>query len=206
VQLLKHLLLWILLMSCLGFAQEKESELGLLLGAEFIPQTTTASGNQLSFGRSITYSADYARHLSGENTALFLEFPFAASPSHKVSSTRPNAITSLATLYVTPSLRVRVASHAPLSPWLSGGFGYGLYEGSSVFKNGVRNAQIYRSAGTAQFGGGVDLRTPLKVLFPVSIRGEVRDYYTVETPSFGVSVQRTGQHNVVVAGGLVILF
>jgi hypothetical protein len=75
-----------------------------------------------------------------------------------------------------------------------------------VFKNGVRNAQIYRNVGTAQFGAGVDLRTPLKLLFAVSLRGEVRDYYTVETPSFGVPVQRTGQHNVVVAGGLVIHF
>jgi len=194
------------MMSCLGFAQEKESELGLLLGAEFIPQATTISGNQLSFGRSITYSFDYARHLSGGNTALFLEFPFAASPSHKIRSTQPNAIISLATLYVTPSLRIRLASRSPLSPWVSGGFGYGLYEGSSVFKNGVRNTQIYRSAGTAQFGAGVDLPTPLKLLFPVSLRGEVRDYYTVETPSFGVPVQRTGQHNVVVAGGLVIHF
>jgi hypothetical protein len=204
--LVKRSLLCLLLMSCLGFAQEKKSELGLLLGAEFIPQATTVSGNQLSFGRSITYSADYARHLSGGNTALFLEFPFAASPSHKVSSTQPNAITSLATLYITPSLRLRLASHAPLSPWVSGGFGYGLYEGSSVFKNGVPNPQIYRSAGTAQFGAGADFRTPLKLLFPVSLRGEVRDYYTVKTPSFGIPVQRTGQHNLVVAGGLVIHF
>jgi hypothetical protein len=126
VPLVKHLLLCLLLMSCLGFAQEKKSELGLLLGAEFIQQATTISGNQMSFGRSITYSVDYARHPSGGKTALVLEFPFAASPSYRVSSTQQNAITSLATLYVTPSLRIRLASHAPLSPWVSGGFGYGL--------------------------------------------------------------------------------
>src|SRR6266849_8337337 len=59
-------------------------------------------------------------------------------------SAQLNAITSLATLFVTPSLRVRFASHAPASPWLSGGFGYGLHEGSSVLQNGVTNTEINR--------------------------------------------------------------
>jgi|SRR6266849_8031171 len=98
--------------------------------AEVIPQATISSNQKLSFGRSIAHSVDYARRLSSGNTALLLEFPFAAAPSHKVESAQLNAITSLATLFLTPSLRVRFASHAPASPWLSGGFRYGLYEGS----------------------------------------------------------------------------
>jgi hypothetical protein len=95
-------------------------------------------------------------------------------------------------------------NHAPASPWLSGGFGYGLYEGSSVLQNGAANAEIHRSVATAQFGGGIDVRTRLKLLFPIGFRGEVRDFYTLNTPSFGVPVQRTQQHNVVVSGGLVV--
>jgi hypothetical protein len=59
---------------------------------------------------------------------------------------------------------------------------------------------------TAQFGGGVDVRTRLKLLFPIGLRGEVRDFYTLGTPSFGVPVQRSEQHNVVVSGGLVVHF
>ncbi len=173
------LMLW---MCCLSFAQEEKNELGLLLGAEVIPQATTSSNQKLSFGRSIAYSVDYARRLSRGNTALLLEFPFAAAPSHKVESAQINAITSLATLFVTPSLRVRFASHAPASPWLSGGFGYGLYEGSSVLQNGGTNTEIHRNVGTAQVGGGIDVRTRLKLLFPIGLRGEVRDYYTLKTP------------------------
>src|SRR5260370_36735086 len=105
-----------LLMFCLSFAQEEKNEMGLLLGAEVIPQATTSSNQKLSFGRSIAYSVDYARRLSRGNTALLLEFPFAAAPSHKVEIARLNAITSLATLFVTPSWRARFPSHAPSSP------------------------------------------------------------------------------------------
>src|SRR6266404_1336836 len=88
--------------------------------AEVIHQATISSNQKLSFGKSIAYSVDYARRLSSGNTALLLEFPVAAAPSHKADSAQLNAITSLATLFLTPSLRVRFASHAPASPWLSG--------------------------------------------------------------------------------------
>jgi hypothetical protein len=57
------LMLW---MCCLSFAQEEKNELGLLLGAEFIPQATTTLNQKLSFGKSIAYSVDYARRLSNQ--------------------------------------------------------------------------------------------------------------------------------------------
>ena len=206
MQLIQRALVLMLWMCCLSFAQEEKNELGLLLGTEFIPKTTTPSNETVNFGKSIAYSVDYARRLSTGNTALLLEFPFAAAPIHKVESAQLNTISSLATLFVTPSLRARFVSRAPASPWLSGGFGYGLYEGSRVLQNGVANIQIHRSVATAQFGGGIDVRTRLKVLFPIGLRGEVRDFYTLGTPSFGVPVQRSEQHNVVVSGGLVLDF
>ena len=197
------LILW---MCSLSFAQEKKNELGLLLGAEFLPRATAASNQKLSFGRSIAFSVSYAHRLSGGNNALFIEIPFAAAPSHKVDSAQHNTISNLATLFVAPSLRARFARHAPLSPWLSGGFGYGLYEGSRRLQDGVANAQVYRNVATAQFGGGIDVRTPLRLPLPIGLRGEARDYYTLETPNFGVPVQRSGQHNVVLSGGFVVRF
>ena len=90
-----------------------------------------------------------------------------------MESAQLNAIATLATLFVTPSLRARFLNHAPASPWLSGGFGYGLYEGSSVLQNGVPNREVHRSVATAQLGGGIDIRAPLKLLFPIGLRGEV---------------------------------
>jgi hypothetical protein len=57
---------------------------------------------------------------------------------------------------------------------------------------------------TAQFGGGIDVLTRLKLLFPIGFRGEFRDFYTLGNPGFGVPVQRSEQHNLVVSGGLVV--
>ena len=189
------------------FASADDSnELGLLLGAEFIPTRTTVTGNNVDIGNSIVFSADYARRLAGNNTMVFLEFPFAAAPSHHVNTLSASAITSLATLYVTPSVRVNFAHQARFSPWLSAGFGYGVYEGSSRFKDNTANNNRYTSTGTAQFGGGVDFRTGLKILLPIQLRGEVRDYFTVTNPNFGISVDGSGQHNIVIAGGIVLSF
>jgi hypothetical protein len=197
------LILW---MCCLSFPQEEKNQLGLLLGAEFIPRAATTSNQKLSFGKSVAFAVDYARRLSSGNTALLLEFPFAAGPSHRVESAQLNATTSLATLFVTRSLRAQLVSHAPASPWLSAGLGYGLDEGSSVLQDGVANTEIHRNVATAQFGGGIDVRTQLKLLFPIGFRGEFRDSYTLGKPRFGVPVQRSEQRGLVVSGGLVVRF
>jgi hypothetical protein len=119
-----------------------------------------------------------------------------------VESAQLNAITSLATSFVTPSLRAQFVSHAPIS----GGFGYGLYEGSSALQDGVANTEIHRNVATAQFGAGIDVRTRLKLLFPIGLRGEFRDFYSLGNPSFGVPVQRSEQHNLVIAEGWVVHF
>ncbi len=185
---------------------DTKNDLGLLLGGGFVPQRTTAGGADINFGASIAFSADYARRLKGGKTSLYVEFPFVAEPSNSVRSADVNSIVSLATIFVVPSLRVKFASNAVVSPWLSGGVGYGLWEGSEFYGNGTRNPSRYQSTGAAQFGGGVDIRTPVKVLFPISLRGEVRDYYSVSNPSFGTPVQGGGQHNVVVSGGMVLHF
>jgi hypothetical protein len=50
------------------------------------------------------------------------------------------------------------------------------------------------------------VRTRVKLLFPIGLRGEFRDFYTLGNPSFGVPVLRSDQHNLVVSGGLVVHF
>jgi hypothetical protein len=167
-------------MCCLRFAQEEKNERGLSLGAEFIPRAATTSNQKLSFGRSVAHSVDCARRLFRGTTALLLESPFAAGPSHRLGSAQHNAITSLATLFVTPSLRNQSVSHAPRSPRLSLGFGFGLYEGSGVLRSGVADTEMHRTVATAQFGGGIDARTNLKLLLPIGFRGDCRDFYTSE--------------------------
>jgi hypothetical protein len=78
--------------------------------------------------------------------------------------------------------------------------------GSSVLQNGAANTEIHRKVATEEFSEGIDVRTQLKLLFPIGFRGEIRDFYTLGNPSFGVPVQRSEQHNLVVSGGLVVHF
>ena len=171
------LMLWI---CCLSFAHEEKNELGLLLGTEFIPKAATTSNQKLSFGRSVAYSVDYARRRSSGNTALLLEFPFAAGPSYRVESAQLSVITTLATLFATPSLRAQFVIHVPVSQWLSADSN----EGSRVLHSGVLTRTCIGPMATAQFGGGIDVRTQLKLLFPIGFRGEFRDFYTLGNPSF----------------------
>jgi len=186
--------------------QEAKNQTGFLLGSEQIPGSTTTAGVPFSVGGSVAFSFDYARRLKGERTALFVEIPFAAAPSHRGGSSQPGTATSLATLYVVPSLRVQAFADRRFSPWLSGGFGYGWLETSAFLNNGAPNPAINRNTGTAQFGGGVDIRTPLHLLFPISLRVELRDYYAVDAANYGASLRQQGQHDIIPAGGFVIHF
>jgi hypothetical protein len=187
-------------------AQELKNEAGFLLGSEQIPAVTTTAGAPLSVGGSVAFSFDYARRLSGRQTALSFEVPFAAAPSHHENRLQPGLVTSLATLYVVPSLRVQAVANRRFSPWLSGGFGYGWLETSALYNNGARNPQVNRNTGTAQFGTGVDIRTPIHLLFPITLRAELRDYYSIEAANYGVALRQQGQHDLVAAGGFVIHF
>jgi hypothetical protein len=79
-----------------------------------------------------------------------------------------------------------------------------MYEGSSVLQSGVANTEMHGTAATGQFGGGIEVGIRLKLLSPIGFRGEFRDFYTLGKPCFGVPVQRSEQHNLVVSGGLVV--
>jgi len=123
-----------------------------------------------------------------------------------VASAQLNAIASLATLFVTPWLRAQFVSHPPASPWLSAGLGYGLYEGSSVLQNGVANTEISSERGDSAIRQGTHVRTQLKLLLPIGLRGKFRDFYASGNPTLGVPVRRSEQRNLVVSGRLFVHF
>jgi opacity protein-like surface antigen len=197
----------LLLFALLSFAQDfKKNEFAVLIGAEIVPQRSSNAGTPINFGKGFALSGNYARHLAGENTAFFLEFPFSATANHDITTSTPGSITSIATFYVTPSLRVSFAHQSRFSPWVSAGFGYGLFEGSRLLNTGAENPTRNTSSGAVQVGGGVDIHTGIKVLVPISLRAEVRDFYTTSNPDFGIAVRAGGQHNIVTSGGIVLHF
>jgi hypothetical protein len=183
----------------------RENEFGFTIGGELIPDpsTKTSPSAPINIGSSIAYQLHYAHRLwKGDKAALFFEVPATAAPSHDVSSPNPATPVRLATFYVTPSFRLNLRPLSGLSPWFSFGGGYGLYEGSEWLENGLTNFNRYSGTGALQWGVGADFRTPFKIIFPISLRGEVRDSYTLDTLNFNNPVARTTQHNVVAGGGL----
>ena len=69
-------------------------------------------------------------------------------------------------------------------------------------KRAIREwAHQLSGTGALQWGAGADFTTPFKIIFPISLRGEVRDFYTLDTLNFNNPLARTTQHNVVAGGG-----
>jgi hypothetical protein len=200
----------ILFSSCSVWAQAKEenNQLGLMLGTEFITDNSTATTPSVpvNIGNSEVFQLNFAHRLAGTDTQLWLEIPAAAGPSHSVNPVDLNTPNNLATFYATPSFRVNFAAQRTFSPWLSFGGGYALFEGSESLRNGVENPDRYTNTGALQFGGGMDIRTPLKILTPIGLRAEVRDFYSLDTPRFITPVRDDHQHNVIVSGGFILRF
>lgn len=202
--------LWMLLIcfSTMAFAQnEKKNELGLLLGFESVPSNTLAAapGGAVRFGKSEVFQVNYARRvIRGQTAALWLEVPAAAGPSHTIRTADPATPVSVATFYLTPSFRVNFVPQRAVSPWLSAGGGYSLFETSESYANGAKNPNRLTNTAALQFGGGVDVRTPYKVLSPVNLRLELRDFYSFEGQKINAAVKNAGQHGVVFSGGFLL--
>ena len=92
------------------------------------------------------------------------------------------------------------------SPWVSVGGGYARFHESAKRQDGAPNTgRIGSNKGAAQSGGGLDFRTPLRILFPINLRVEVRDIYSGK-PNYNVNTGEGFQHNVLFSGGFVVSF
>ncbi len=196
------------LLTSVGRAQSETeyNQLGLMLGAELIPAHSTTGSVPIRFSENVVYQLNFAHRMKGGKVQLWLEFPSAAAPSHSVASVDWATPVSLATFYTTPSLRVNMRGEGGVSPWILFGGGYALYEGSEELRSRRPNLSRYVNTGALQFGAGVDLRTRLRLLRPIGLRGEVRDFFSLDAPDFTTSVRESHQHNVIVSGGFIVRF
>jgi hypothetical protein len=192
-----------------AYAQDgRRNEVGLLLGGAVTPSLTIGSGPaNIEFGKGLTFQATYARHLlSFPSAQLSFEVPLLAAPSVDARSIGISTPSEYASLFITPGFRLKLAPQAPLSPWVSAGGGYARFREADQRQDGAPNVgRIGRNTGAVQFGGGVDIRTPLNILFPISLRLEVRDVYSGK-PTYNALTGGSFQHNVVFSGGFVVHF
>jgi opacity protein-like surface antigen len=202
----------ILLLTVLGTAagmaeEEKANEAGLLLGG-IVTSDASVAAVDMQVDKGLSFQAAYARLLAGNRIAdWYLEFPFVATPSTEVNSATLGQVpTNYASLFITPAIRVKFVPERQLSPWATIGYGYGRFDESTTREDETPNvSERGTNTGVFQFGGGVDIRTPLKIGVPISLRGEVRDFYS-GNPNYAVTPSSDRQHNVVFSGGFVIHF
>ncbi|MEP7353921.1 MAG: outer membrane beta-barrel protein [Acidobacteriota bacterium] len=182
-----------------GFSQKQE--LGLTLGG-IAPQDRGFA--RLSGGTALQANYGY-RIWTNEKIAIFGEVHFLANGQRKITSSDPRTTRDVATLYVTPGLRVKFALKSRVSPYLAVGGGYALYEQSLFQLSGAANqAPRFRNGAALDYGAGFDVKLPEKgLLSRVNMRGEVRDFYS-GSPDFNVAAFGGRQHNVVIGGGFVI--
>ena len=100
---------------------------------------------------------------------------------------------------------MKLAPAAGISLWFSAGAGYALFDESANRIDGTHNTTRGTNGGAVQFGGGVDFRTPIKLLFPIGLRAEVWDLYTTK-PDYNVNTGGGFQHNIALSGGILLHF
>jgi len=172
-------------------------EIALQLGG--ILPLSRAGDTNLSAGTAFQANYGY-RFLSARRVALFGEVHFLANPQRTVDSTNGAATRDVATIYVTPGVRLKFFPSANISPYVAAGGGYGAYEQSLTTLNGQPNpAPRAINRGVFDFGGGVDV----KFWRFISLRGEVRDFSTGR-PAYNLPMITGGQHNVVAGAAIVI--
>ena len=184
-----------------GNAVAQSNEIAGSIGRTFIPNQT-AGGGTIHFGHGLTYEANYAhRFLNFGVFGVSVEVPFVVDPTNKVQDNINVVPSAFKSYFVTPSARLNLFPTTAFSPWVSVGGGVGYFTPSSTLEfNGIPNPGKSRTTGVFQVGGGLDVR----VLGPLKIRGEIRDFYSGEPP---INVNSSGRYsNIYAAAGVVISF
>jgi len=186
----------ILLLITAPLAAQRQ-ELGLTLGG-VLSQTR----GQVKLSGGTAFQANYGYRLANVGpVAIFGEVHFLANPQRTIQAI-PTATRDVASLYVTPGIRVKFLPTARVSPYLVAGGGLGVYEHSTTLLNGQPNpAPRTVNRGVFAYGGGVDVG----VTKWLGLRCEIRDFYS-GSPVFNIPSLRGRQHNVVASGGFVLRF
>jgi hypothetical protein len=180
-------------------ANTPTNELAFGLGG--IPSVSRSDSPSLNLGSGMAFQVNYARRIvDGEKLALYAEINFIASPLRDVSSGLPSATRNVASLYLTPGIRVKALPRSRVSPYFAIGGGYADYEQSTTRLDGTANSAPRELArGTFDFGAGVDVR----IWRWVALRGEARDFFS-GAPAYNVPSITGGQNNVVALGAIVL--
>ena len=202
--------LWIAVLSVVTLlaatvtAQDEKNELGGIIGRTFISDQgikLSIPQNQIAFGKGLTFEGEYARRLlvtpiysiAAEGVVAYNYDLDVNGGAYQFAVVPPD----MKSLFVTPAARVNLFPTTAVSPWVSLGAGVGHFSQSSTLIYGGANPGKSTTAFVLEGGLGLDV----KVWKRLSIRGEVRDFWSGEPDFPAAPTGKTRMHNYFVGGG-----
>lgn len=186
-------------------AQEK-NELGGSLGRVFISdqgiQDVSFPDPVIHSGKGLSFEVDYARRfLVTPIFSVAAEVPALFNLDEDLNGgAYQNAVvpTGYKQIFVAPSARLNLFPTTAVSPWVSLGGGFAHFTESNTLVYGGTNPGKSTTSGVLQGGVGLDV----KLVSHLSLRGEVRDFWSGE-PDFPLAqTGKTRQHNYYVGAGV----
>src|SRR5215475_7937873 len=202
---------WIVVLSAVAvlsasaMAQDEKNEIGGLLGRVFISdqgiKNATYFDPIIHSGKGLTVVGEYARRfLMTPIYSISSEALIAYNWNEKLNAGEyGHAVVpqNYKQFFIVPAGRVNLFPTTAVSPWVSVGAGFAHFsEYSQLVYSGPNPG---KSTTNAVIQGGIGL--DVKVWRRLSIRGEVRDYWSGE-PDFPLApTGKSRQHNFFVGGG-----
>jgi opacity protein-like surface antigen len=201
----RFLLMIAMIILCANFSFAQKHEIAFTSGGLKVGERGFNLPNPgfLKFKTGFTYEINYAQRLvDAKLAALYFEVPLAGTPRTKVTGTNALSPRSYSSLFVATGLKLKLIPGAKYSPFAMTGVGISRFNTSTTAINEQANPnQQSETDGVFYIGGGLDV----KLISKLSLRGEVRDFYS-EIPPLNINALRTRQHNTLVSAGIVINF
>jgi len=186
-------------------AQDEKNEVGGMIGRIFISdqgiQDASYFDPTIHSGKGLTVEGEYARRFFVTPIySLSGEVVLAYNPDEDLNAgDYGNAVvpSDYKQLFVTPAVRVNLFPTTAVSPWVSFGGGFAHFSEGKTLVYGGANPGGSKSSGVLEGGVGLDV----KVWKKLSVRLDVRDFWSGE-PDFPLApTGKTRQHNYFVGGG-----
>ena len=193
-------------------AVAQRADIGFVVGLSFASDTTLPTGIvcitapcptafTVNTGHHIFYAGELSYRVANFQIAsVHLELPMAGVPSAPLKFTGTVTLTHLSSVFVTPSLKIKLLPHSAISPFASVGIGSAHYDDGTIACTKI----------AYQVGGGLDFRSPIPLF---GFRAEVRDYISgvphlglVSTAIASSSDISTRRNNFLVGAGIVVKF
>jgi hypothetical protein len=148
----------------------------------------------------LTFEVNHSRYLIASPLfALSGEVPAVFNFDEDVNSGANVVPLDYSSYFSTPAARVESIPRHGFSPWVSFGGGFGYFSENSSLISGGTNPGKSKTTGVLQAGFGLDVR----IWRRISIRGDVRDFWSGE-PDFPLApTGKTRQPNFFVGGGAI---